>query len=340
MNPSHLITKKRRPAFTLIELLVVIAIIAILVGLLMAAVMAVRNMGPTVQNRNDLLQLQQGLQKFKGEYGRYPPSQIRLRANLQEYTTKRLDTLDDASISFLSVMFKSLSGATSIQWAGPNVNFGTTYPNGVVLEGDQCLVFFLGGPPVGVGQPGLMGGFSVNSADPVYLPGYVSKTPPVDRKRSLDFDAGRLYYRGASPFPSYKDAYGTLPFVYFSSNNRVNGYDKTANSLGVFPYCSQTTPTLKFYNPDSFQLISAGADGVQANGGFGRGGVWPVTAAWNSAQKYDVLDGVTFNGVSYVCILANSNTSPVVNADSNFWVRNLYGKDDVSNFYDKVLGAQ
>ena len=339
MNPRHLMTTKQRSAFTLIELLVVIAIIAILVGLLMAAVMAVRGVGPTAQNRHDVLQLQQALQKFKGEYGRYPPSQIRLRANLQHYTTKRLDALDDASISYLSFMFKSLAGATgvtNIQWAGPNAgspnDFATLFPNGVVLEGDQCLVFFLGGPPGPLlnNLPTLLGGFTTDPADPV--------TSSVNRKKSMDFETTRLTLRvPGNPFPSYFDAYGKVPFVYFSSNNRPNGYATlwsntliyqvndgvvynvdglyyrcikantsgtpptnaanwakvNLNSLGVDPYFSQISP-LKYYNPDSGQLISAGADGK-----FGPGGLWaPATAM----------------------------SVPVV------------GRDDVTNFYDKLMG--
>jgi type II secretory pathway pseudopilin PulG len=244
----------------LIELLVVMAIIAILAALILAGVMVFFRKGPEVKNRHELLQLSEALQNFRKNYGQYPPSRIRLRANIKEYQTKRVDALDDESVAFLALMWPQIAGNTTIQWAG-----GTAMPPaGFVLEGDQCLVFFLGGPPVGGGQPGLMGGFSTNPLNPI------DKTN-TNRKKDFDFEAARLYNRvGANyPFFSYYDVYGKQPFIYFSSNKRPNGYDPTANSLGVKPYLMQTTPTMQFYMPDSFQLISAGADGK-----FGPGGQW------------------------------------------------------------------
>jgi prepilin-type N-terminal cleavage/methylation domain-containing protein len=278
---NQIVASRRRAGFTLIELLVVIAIIAILAGLLLAGVMVFLRKGPEVKTRNDILQLSQALQKFKTDYGRYPPAQIRLRANMADYRNNRVDALDDASVTFLNVMFKSLGastgGVTNIQWGG--VNFAANYPNGVILEGDQCLVFFLGGPPIGGGQAGLMGGFTVDPTDPVGGAG--------NRKKYMDFETSRLINRGGNPFPSYVDSFDMQqPFVYFSASGIVvvngqgrygAGYDtmfflggvpQATNSLGIRPYV-QTSAPVKYYLPDSFQIISAGADGQ-----FGPGGLW------------------------------------------------------------------
>jgi prepilin-type N-terminal cleavage/methylation domain-containing protein len=279
---NQIVPCRRRSGFTLIELLVVIAIIAILAALLLGGVMVFLRKGPEVKNRNDILQLSEALQKFKNDYGRYPPSQIRLRANMLDYRNKRVDALDDASVTFLNVMFKSLGassgGATNIQWGG--VNFAANYPNGVILEGDQCLVFFLGGPPIGGGQAGLMGGFTVDPTDPVGGAG--------NRKKCMDFETNRLINRGGNPFPSYVDSFDLQqPFIYFSASGFVNtptggrygtSYDSVffvgpnttqlTNSLGVRPYLQSSAP-VKYQLPDSFQIISAGADGQ-----FGPGGLW------------------------------------------------------------------
>jgi prepilin-type N-terminal cleavage/methylation domain-containing protein len=270
---NHLSATKRRSGFTLIELLVVIAIIAILAGLILAAVMALFRKGPEVQNRHDILQLSAALQNFKTKYGQYPPSRIRLYRTISSYKTP-VDQLDKDSISFLqSVMFPNMSSTATIDWAGYNgANPVAIPPTGIVLEEDQCLVFFLGGPPNtgGNASAGLMG-FSNNESDPV------DKANP-NRIKFFDFDVNRLFNRpvGANPskFPSYYDVYRKQPFIYFSSNKRPNGYDTTPNSLGVKPYQMTNTPPLKFYMPDSFQLISGGADGL-----FGPGGLWTEASA-------------------------------------------------------------
>ena len=326
MNANPATAAKRRSGFTLIELLVVIAIIAILASLLMGAVMLFWNKGPEITNKNDILQLGTALQKFKSNYGQYPPDRIKLCSNSSLYGNS---LLDQQSVSFLSnVMFKNLGAYNGMNWGNRSGMTAPVFGNAAnptidILEGDQCLVFFLFGPP------GLIG-FSNNPQNPTMAGG--------DRLKFFDFNAGRLQVISPGPtrsaqFPSYVDAYGKMPFVYFSSGKSTGGYAPPwnpaqnyvvgdgamrnglvfrciqanintapptvppwttaywapANSLGVFPYVSGT----QFVNPDSFQIISAGLD-MQ----FGIGGLWVPT-----------------------------NTLPP-------------GKDDVANFNDgKILGV-
>ncbi len=290
----------RRSGFTLIEILVVIAIIAILAALIMGGVMAYMSKGPELQVRNDLLQLNTALDRFYAEYKFYPPDTIKLCSNYGQYN--KANALDKASLAYIGTMWPNINWNTPKPWAG-----GITLPaTGIVLEGDQCLVFFLGGPPIGT-TPGLMGGFSVDPRDPISL------GQTVDRKRFMEFDTGRLINRGGSPFPSMIDRWGkNMPYVYFSSGRY--GYGGTANTLNVAPYIEPPVPPYppppyplplpkpvpphNYYQKSRFQIICAGRDGL-----FGPGG---LLNPWSPA-------------------LAGSMA--------------MQGRDDMTNFYDNKLGV-
>jgi general secretion pathway protein G len=279
--------KRTRPAFTLVELLVVIAIIAILVGLISAAIFYAINQMRDVGARNDMSSLAASLQSFKNKFGVYPLSRIRLCSTRATYTKNPTPAanggpeLDLLSVTFIDQLWPQIGDFTNVKWDGASTNLD------VILEGDQSMVYFLAGIPNG-GPGGIGTGFSINQKDPSSLTS--SRVGPF-----FDFGA-RLYLRpgATNNFGSFKDYYNKQPYLYFSAGNRKNGYafyqsprdpyyvqiqnTSNTNIATVMPYFQSGTikspiaPTppnkltfqlsnVLYWAPDSFQIMCAGRDG-------------------------------------------------------------------------------
>src|SRR5262245_35106593 len=99
----------RRGGFTLVELLVVIAIIAVIMGLLLAAVMRVLLVPVETQNRRDVDMLGEKVEEFKTKYGVYPPSAILLSNDPTVYAT---DPWGPASVKYLNQIWHKIDFST------------------------------------------------------------------------------------------------------------------------------------------------------------------------------------------------------------------------------------
>lgn len=297
-----------RRGFTLIELLVVIAIIGILVSLLLSAVMKTIVRIDEVKTRNDISQLDQAIQSFKTKYKvDYIPSKIKLCKFYNQYGNT---PLDNDSKQYLTSVWPHIVNSAGNAWNTPNglMQWDGTPAAGVpfILEGHQCLVFFLGGIPSTAGGTLSCQGFSTNPANPA--------APGGDRVIFYDFLTNRLVQVGN--FLAYKDGYGKNVYAYFSSYKSTNGYNRyvvsppfvltntDCGSLMVAPYAegwdAANSRPVRYLNPNSYQIISAGLDKT-----FGKG-TYDAATIWNPR---------------------NPALSPTQG-----------GFDDMSNFSDRFLG--
>lgn len=155
-----MLRRRNRPGFTLVELLVVIAIISILAALTMAAVQKVRERGRDVQCRSDITQLETALGQFKQRFGIYPPcfgghssGAFRLSTNYNSGNPAQ----DQPELGILLQMFPRMNPADNglrrlqtdlsptIYTPANSVGDGIPQNNPILLDPNQCLVFFLSG---------------------------------------------------------------------------------------------------------------------------------------------------------------------------------------------------
>jgi general secretion pathway protein G len=262
--------------FTLVELLVVIVILAILIALLLPAINAALRTAKNTGVGSEINQLAQALESFKTKYGDYPPSRVYLAENGDYSVVASNTTLGASDITLgqlaqrtLQAMRKffprvTLSTSGPVFAANSNVWYdfngdgvmGTLMPDGSVnrnpyiLQGHQCLVFFLGGIPFQDGTNNYaMAGFSKEPTNPFrnnipLLPnGHANPMYSNNRQLPLfEFNPARLLFDpNPSPYtsaglpqptiPGYVDSYGNPLgngqinfYAYFSSYGN-GGYD-------------------------------------------------------------------------------------------------------------------
>ncbi len=268
------LTTQRR-GFTLIEILMVVIIIGILVALLLPAINAAIRAGKNGAVSAEINQLAQALSAFKSKYGDYPPSRVYLNESgyfpvggnasnipVSGSTDISLGALTQRSLIAMRKLFPRVVFSTT--GSAPLVN-GTTYwydfngngvydQGGYILQGHQCLVFFLGGVPLydANTQTYGMSGFGKDPTNPFSNNIASDPRPPYNgasnamysgnrQQPFYDFNGSRLFADtfdagyaalglGPSGVPGYYDSLGNAPppapgspvttlnfFVYFSS---------------------------------------------------------------------------------------------------------------------------
>ncbi len=288
----------RHEAFTLIELLVVIAIIAVLIGLLLPAIQKVRVVAKRAQTTNDISQLTAAVSSFKDQWGHVPPNQFCLPVRPGGNSGPNA-ALMDASFAFLQSKYgqarwpktSDIDGAGNIIWDASWTTvfaYNTNSNNNPVLQGNQCMTLFLGGPSLtGWAHDRPAAPSAAATAKMFYL------DIPLTKLNTSGTVAATTYGYPSNA-PVYMDPFG-VPFAYFAST-KVGGKYAAPNFTAAGVSGSQTLnayiePNAKWLNQDGCQIISAGE-----NKRFGTGGTWtPGAGAYVTTGTDGGDDMANFN---------------------------------------------
>jgi hypothetical protein len=281
--------------------------------------------GPIVKTAVEIGQLDGAIQTFKTTYGvSYIPSQIRLCAKLGTYTARPSANpqLDQDSVNYLNTLFPMMLtnwSTNGIDWNGDGV-----LDDDVILEGEHCLVFFLGGIQGGTANgvplkggrtgPAICLGFSTDPTDPVKLSQTTGRKGPFfefpNDRLVLKLPSGATPTASAKGFFMFQDVFERNVYAYFSNFGTRNGYNRYGQSvatsdcvtLAVLPYLVSVNSPVQYQNPESWQIICAGVDGH-----FGPGNVaWTQSTAGTAAPPPAKDDQANFNGGSPLGAAAGS----------------------------------
>jgi hypothetical protein len=252
--------------------MVVVLILATLVSLISSAVVKGMDKITENQTRSEIAEMEVALRAFMSDYGltEPPPSYLLLYENISLYAT---DSAATQSYQFLQKLFGKDLGKVGgfVDWNGNGQPDGPYPP----LQGNQCLVFYLGGIPNSAavrndGASPAPQGFAANNINPG-----LSQAKFAKRKGPyFSFASTRLWPQlqqvppGWNGFFYYLDPWMTKtgplylnyqgsPYAFFSSTGINNKYAITTD-CGAYPYM---TGVGQFTNSNTYQIISAGKDG-------------------------------------------------------------------------------
>ncbi|MFO0919075.1 MAG: hypothetical protein U0872_12270 [Planctomycetaceae bacterium] len=263
-----------------------------------------------MQTKTEMGGLASSIASFKQKFGSEPPSNI----TLSETGTWTGSSDLVASLIKLRTIWPQFNSALTYDF-----NLDGDANDVISLSGPECLVFFLGGPTTFVDADSdrlydsnenvvQVNGFSKNAADPFgpMASGTATREGPFYTSFTLDRlisnPSNTYIYSFADPFPGTQK-----PYLYASSNDG-QGYreDASGNALdfGTAPAAmtyyyrqgaetSAAPFTSPFWNKNSFQIISAGADRKYGIGGPYQKGELAIPSGQSATYRDDERDNIT-----------------------------------------------
>jgi type II secretory pathway pseudopilin PulG len=273
--------KRKRTGFTIVELLAALGIIALMVSLLIPALNVVRNKAKETKQRAQFMTINLALEAFKNDYGDYPNSDWSLPTGpgvSSDYCGAQ--KLAEALVGWDLLGFHPKSDFRS---NGRNDNLVYIYDannpvymdqrKGPYLELATTSAFRLGN--ISAFYPGLYNNTAPLAPNTFVLCDVFGKNKvTLSNGKTVNAGAPILYYRANTSGKTIYEIYNAL------DNDAIVNVKQTADAK-IHPLANPSGNYQYFYNyildpkitarpwpyrPDSYILISAGADGLYGTG--------------------------------------------------------------------------
>lgn len=313
--------QSRRSAFSLVELMVVIVVISILLAMLLPAISSARTSAQVAGVVSEMKVIEKGLEDFKLKFGTYPPSSIILYETGTSGSDPHWedDTTSPGVANQNERDTRRRKAVAAIRQMWPNFDFtinrdingdGDT-DDALVLDGAECLMFFLGGmnstkvSASGADIRTRTGSLNTAAEPGFWAPNGFSTNPSNPFARSTGSRIGPFFEfsdltrivnhagdeTSGEAMPELRDSIPNqiAPLVYMSSYEG-RGYDAgDLPSGGVYGSLADiyrkdgSASTDTPYNQQTFQIISPGFDFSYGTGGHYDGN--SVSSSVNGANR-------------------------------------------------------
>jgi type II secretory pathway pseudopilin PulG len=286
--------KRKRTGFTVVELLAALGIIALMVSLLIPALNVVRNKAKETKQKAQFMTISLALEAFKGDYGDFPRSDWSLPTGIPGVGSDYCGAqkLAEALVGWDLMGFHPKSAWRADGYDGLTPNGPWTYDPDKVRDNNNDNISDSfderKGPYL---ERATASAFRLGNISAFY-PGLYNNTAPLAPNTFVLCD---VFGAKKVTFPNGKTSKAGAPILYYRANisgKTINEiYDARDNDAIVnvkkledgkdHPLSNPNGPYQYFYNyildpkitaipwpyrPDSYILISAGADGLYGTG--------------------------------------------------------------------------